>query len=238
MGSWISSLFSTTASPSRAWSESPYDIPIVLVGLTETGKSHFLSMLVHETGNTSETQHPTYGFYMESVTHHSYSFNFTELGFLVLESAGPRYVQQTRTRCVMWFIDEHDTLEEIHLARSYVMRLAAPETTQGGWVPPCLCIVHNVGRPRARRRKAVLLNGAQWKEPDAAHFHQSSSSRRGVPWSELRLHADTYQLGILYRHIMVMQLSYTDRDAPRLCFDWIIDKTTRYPFPPPSSPVI
>jgi len=41
----------------------PPPVRVALVGLSETGKSHFLSVVCGDGSPNDETRHPTYGFY-------------------------------------------------------------------------------------------------------------------------------------------------------------------------------
>ena len=226
MGSWWSlpSVASTTT------------IRVAVVGHTETGKSHFVS---HVSGDVdTATKWPTYGIYTGTIAYGGYKLEFNEIGFLAAPTASVEPYD-----CVMWFIDSHDSVEDILDMRNYVISMAMAEQQplskkqkqhqppptfdklmetssggDGGRVP--LCIVHNHGRPFWRRDE--ISRERRWITGDP---QTRLPLQKPVEWGDLRRTCQIEHLELLYSAIAAMQLSYTDPDAPRLLFDWIISKT-------------
>jgi hypothetical protein len=203
-----------------SWWSTPETIRIAVIGHTQTGKSHFVDRV--SGGDGDETRKQTYGTYAGNIGYGGRRLEFVETGFLARASL------QTLDGydCVMWFIDSHSTLEEILEMRNYVVAVAlgvvAEQSTRKrdrrNVVPPPrldqissvtrrvpLCIVHNTGRP----------------------FPCRHNNNNNVAWTDLRQACQVNHLQTLYSDIVVTQLSYTDADAPRLLFDWIIDSVAK-----------
>jgi|WetSurMetagenome_2_1015567.scaffolds.fasta_scaffold00643_17 hypothetical protein len=196
---------------------------VALVGLTETGKSHFLSVLC---GDGTEVLTPTFG--LDRVQYRlgrGKAVKFVEFGWSVLrhDNDNDEIIIGHSNRgesepfdSVVWFIDEHDTLIDVQEARSAL--LAFLETQPTGYLP--LCIVINKGRPRTRRR--IIEHGRWSSRPD------EQPPERIVNWVSLPEFVDMSSLG---RHfggaVYATELSYRDPQAAALCLDWIMDATTR-----------
>lgn len=205
---------------------------VVLVGATETGKSHFLA---HAIGDGSQTACPTFGTSRETCIHNGVAIEFMESGSLAHRSGGPEYCQMLlepffgrdhwkcsvapggATGCLAWFIDEHDTVEDIHLARNdviFIQRYFADKLS--------LLVVYNMGRPRVRRR--AIVPGSQghpvWREavddpkpPPTVHV--------AVHWEYLADVIDQRWLESVFARVMVTQLSYRDNRTIYSILDWL-----------------
>jgi len=187
---------------------------VALVGLTETGKSHFLSVLCGDgTEVTAQSHGPTCG--MDRVHYRAgrRTVEFVEFGWTLLTTGVTRDLQKEDEpfHTLVWFIDAHDTQADVHDARSVIL---AFRETQPSTV--ALCIVLNKGRPHARRR---LISRGRWAEPD-----EQGHGERKVSWSLLPAFAD---IPALRNHfgagVYATELSYMDPHAAALCLDWIID---------------
>src|SRR5208282_5428689 len=110
MGSWWSSSSVAEAAASTT-------IKVAVVGHTETGKSHFVSRVSGDVDTA--TRRPTYGNYAGSISYGGYRLEFTEIGFLAAPTASVEPYD-----CVMWFIDSHDSVEDILDMRNYVISMA------------------------------------------------------------------------------------------------------------------
>jgi hypothetical protein len=159
---------------------------------------------------------------------------FTEIGFLAIASVP----SVESIDCVMWFIDSHDTVEDILGFRNNIVSIATPvvvvaQKQDKRQLPPRLedlssaaekrvplCIVHNGGRPFFKRQD---IQAGEWVDSE-----RGGSLPVPVKWEALRRVCQVDQLldQRLYSDVVLTQLSYTDPHAPELLFDWIISKTT------------
>jgi hypothetical protein len=194
---------------------------VALVGLTETGKSHFLSVLFGDgTEVLAPTHGPTNGVDRMLCRQGSRAVEFVEFGWSIL-ARGANGDFQTRQPfdTIVWFIDEHDTMCDVHEARSALLGFMETQS-----VPTSLCIVFNKGRPRARRR---IIAGSRWIDCHAsaqvAHW-EGTRGDRTVSWDALREFVDITALSALFvTGIYCTELSYRDPQSAALCLEWIID---------------
>lgn len=188
---------------------------IVLVGLTETGKSHFLA-LVGQGELNSATYKPTHGLYEEVLVYGKKRIQMVEFGSLICSSWKVIYSQrQEHVAGVMWFIDSHDTAEDIYTARNRLLHMTGEHL-------PFLCIVHNTGRPRRKRRKCQVLPIVEWSEDcDDEDEGGFKGGFKGVDWSQLGKVVNFDMLERIYKSVYMTQLSYTDKTCPTLLAEWI-----------------
>jgi len=218
MGSW----FSSAQSPSNT-------IKIVMIGNTETGKTHFLHKTCGDAEQSAPTK-PTFGKDHGKLVHGGITYDFTELGFMSLNPLPDNYFDHETVQCVMWFIDNHDSIEDIFPIRSKLLSLmnARDETLPD--IP--LCVVHNVGRKHRRRRSCLpAASGPKWVDYDVAKGDKTSQ-RFIVEWNKLSRTIDMEMLKQYFSSICVTELSYTESGTPALIFDWIYKNA---PTLPPSS---
>lgn len=189
-------------------------INILLSGPTDSGKSHFLGVAAHA---DPQEERPTYGTDIECITHAGHRLRFIEVGAAVAARSDfdCELVQRHKVDCVMWFIDEHDTAEQILAWRSRILRMAA----FGGWIPPALCVIHSCGRPWFERR-AVTADRRGW-----IAAKPSPERSRPVRYDDLKALIDTHGLRAMYDRLAMLQMSYSDADAPFMAFDWIVRAT-------------
>jgi len=191
-------------------------IRVALVGLSETGKSHFLSVVCGDGTPNDETRHPTNGFYRESMVYRRRRIEFVEFGWMNVARGlcEDRHDGGRPFDLLMWFIDEHDTRDQVQVARSHVLGFVMAEQR-----PMALCVILNKGRPYAERHAIV---GQEWMEdrqlPPSAH-------RPGtLTWHGLHGLVDAPALRKLFpRGLYTTELSYRDPQAAALCLDWILD---------------
>jgi hypothetical protein len=191
-------------------------VHVAVIGLTDTGKSHFLSLLSEGVLNI-ETTHPTFGSYETVFSYRRRRIVLTEMGSHVYQSWKNQFMAQNFS-CIMWFIDEHDTLEDIYKARNRLVE-ATRETMKR--IP--LCVVHNIGRPHAHRRYTTLKNGKlEWREDD----DDNGMRIVAVPWVHLSDALNVSYLEMLHKTVYLTQLSYRDRVSPVFLLDWILNAAT------------
>lgn len=208
---------------------------IAVVGLTETGKSHFVSRVTEGIEN-AETQSPTCGTYDAELTYGRKRIRLTELG----ASVGPTWQHMfgmTDFDCILWFIDSHDTTEDIYAARNMMM-----QATQDVHCP--LCIVHNTGRPHAVRRQiaskvsvgrrnyandggsggggGISRTLYEWKDTQICPADECECKPVPVRWKHLRQVAGLEYLSSLYRRVHAVRLNYVNADAVTILLDWVI----------------
>lgn len=139
---------------------------------------------------------------------------FDEFGYLA------RSITRTGYNHVMWFIDRHDTANDIQHARSFVLAFAEAQQHK----PRALCVVHNMGRPRLRRRHIDPVSRRWWcSDDDTATAVVTEQRGRAVAWEELAMVVDAELMQRDYGRIKFMQLSYKDADVLSLAMDWIIN---------------
>jgi len=145
----------------------------------------------------------------ETMTYRGRQMSFCEFGWLGTSRGLCSLQRDVSYDCLLWFIDEHDTHEEIQLARSHVLGFVLP---QHG--PTALCIVLNRGRPFAARH---AIRGCSWIDDD-------SPPQPVRTWSSLATCTDARGLCSLYtRGVYLTELSYGDEQAATLCLDWLLD---------------
>lgn len=185
---------------------------VALVGLSETGKSHFLSVLC---GDGSPPLAPTHG--LDRVQYPSTGpvAEFVEFGWTTLALGANRDFQTDMPfDSIVWFIDEHDSLLDVQAARSMLLGFAEtqPSTT-------ALCIVLNKERPYVHRR---AIRQGRWSEDMWEPYEE-----RRVNWSVLCDFADTTALKPHFGGgVYATELSYSDPHAAALCLEWIVDPGT------------
>ena len=208
-------------------SSSSSEIKVALIGLTETGKSHFLGVV----GDAVLPSHPTHGTEEITITHGKQQLRFTELGACIGESWAALF-EARKFDCVMWFIDQHDTFEEICEGRNRLLHAvvpsssSAPHTKTFRQIP--LCIIQNRGRSLEQRRsveKIVTSRGNRskyvWLDLNPA-AEGSSSSNGGVSWERLPSIINIDHLSSVHTGVYLTQLSYTDDYALNQLLDWIV----------------
>jgi len=186
---------------------------VALVGLSETGKSHFLSMLCGDGTEVAASTHgPTHGIDRVQCQVGSRPVEFVEFGWTILaRGAKEDFQTQKPFDTLVWFIDCHDTLADVHEARSALLGFVETQT-----IPTALCIVLNKGRPRTHRR---VIKGDRWSD-----VLDAQRGERVVSWLVLAEFADTTSLGEYFRAgIYATEMSYTDPQSAALCLEWIID---------------
>jgi hypothetical protein len=194
---------------------------VALVGLSETGKSHFLSVLCGDGTEVLGTLHgPTQGLDRVLWRAGQRQVEFVEFGWTALARGIKGDVREGQLfDTIVWFIDEHDTLVDVYHGRSAL--LAFVETQD---VPTGLCIVLNQGRPYVERR---VISRGRWT--DIPETHEDDARRlphggRAVAWSVLTEWADTVALSPHFTSgIYATELSYTDPASASLCLEWILD---------------
>jgi hypothetical protein len=208
MGSLLSRVKPKAATPRR----------VALVGLTETGKSHFLSVLCGDGTEVMSAVHgPTYGMDRVQWRIDGQPVEFVEFGWASL-AVGVKEDLQTGQPfdTIVWFIDEHDTLTDVLRARSAL--LAFVETQS---IPTALCIILNKGRPRPIRRS---VQEGRWVV-DSVVDAVPQGGDRIVDWVLLPKFADVTGLARYFvGGIYTTELSYTDSQAASLCLEWIMDQ--------------
>jgi hypothetical protein len=189
-------------------------VQVALVGLSETGKSHFLSVVCGD----EETSRPTHGVNRSSLMYRRRRIEFVEFGWLVVKRGLSSEHVQMQPDVVVWFIDEHDSREEVQVARSQVLGFVM---ARNATKPMALCVILNRGRPTPRRRAIV---GRDWV--DALEMNEQGPILR---WASL---SDTVDEQGLHPHfprgIYMTELSYRDPQAATLCMDWMLDPTPRH----------
>lgn len=122
-----------------------------------------------------------------------------------------------RSCYIMWFIDEHDSLEEVLAARNHVTFIRSYFATR---ISLGLCIVHNIGRPRDKRRLIDCDAKGQvaWREPS---LNSILKARQPVPWEILPDIIGFDGLSNLFPRSCMTQLSYTDRNTIYKIMDWL-----------------
>ena len=207
MGNW----FSPSAAAAVLTRE--YRIKIVLIGHTETGKSHFLNKVVSDDVGYRETTHPTYGMYADTLRREGVIYDFSELGYVSLPVCPSDYLDTERAQCVMWFIDSHDTIEDIYPMRDKIISMMNGRDVEQPRIP--LCVVHNIGRPRCRRRKCVTgANGYEWAD-------NNGNTGERVTWNALSGVIDVPFMKQFFSAVCISELSYSECDTPALLFLWI-----------------
>jgi hypothetical protein len=194
-------------------------IRVALVGLSETGKSHFLSVVCGDGTPNDETRHPTNGFYRETMVYRRRRIEFVEFGWMTV-ARGLCSDQQEQDRSfdlLMWFIDEHDTRDQVQVARSHVLGFV-----MGGQRPMALCVLLNKGRPFARRH-AIVNHDWDLKNNDDDNKEQGRGAQH-LTWQGLHRLVDAPGLRSLFpRGLYTTELSYRDPQAAALCLDWVLD---------------
>ncbi len=210
---------------------------VAVVGLTDTGKSHFVSRVTEGIENT-ETTRPTCGTYDAELTYGRKRIRLTEMG----SSVGPTWQHMFGTTdfdCILWFIDSHDTAEDVYAARNMMM-----QATQDVHCP--LCIVYNMGRTHMRRRTIVSKVSVgrgnyandggsggggglsrtfyEWKDDQEESCLAEECECQPVPvrWKQLAQVAGLDYLSTLYRRVHAVRLNYGNAEAVTLLFDWVI----------------
>lgn len=200
-------------------------VRVAVIGLTETGKSHFVSRVTEGIENI-ETKRPTCGTYDAELAFGKKRIRLTEMG----ASVGPTWQHMFGTTdfdCILWFIDSHDSDEDVYAARNMMM-----QATQDVHCP--LCVVYNTGRPRTWRRPIVskVCIGREeglartlyeWAEdgPDCARH-----AWRPVKWKDLPDVVGTSYLATLYKGVGVIRLCYGNAESVTLLLDWVIAAVT------------
>jgi hypothetical protein len=187
---------------------------VALVGLSETGKSHFLSVLCGDGTEVLETLHgPTQGLDRVMWRAGQRQVEFVEFGWSVLSRGIKGDVREGQLfDTIVWFIDEHDTLTDVHHGRSAMLAFVETQT-----VPTGLCIILNQGRPNAERR--VISHGRWTDRPEPRE-----QRRPTVTWSVLMEWVDGVALSSHFASgIYATELSYTDPTSASLCLEWILD---------------
>ena len=213
---------------------------MAVVGLTETGKSHFISRVTEGTAN-SETTRPTCGTYEADLSYAKKRIRLMEMGASVGPTWQHLFVCQSMG-CILWFIDSHDTYEDVCAARNMLL-----QATQDAWSSP-LCVVYNIGRPRPKRRPIVSkisigsANGPgdggdgggagfsrtmyEWENEDDALNHRfkfEEDARQAYPvsWEQLPHVVGVSHLSSLFRRVHLTRLVYAT-SAVETLLDWVI----------------
>lgn len=196
--------------------EAASTVHVALMGLTETGKSHFINVLSNDS-TSKRTERPTNGTERAVISYRSKKIAFTEFGSRIGQ-LWAHELQQDPYTCVMWFIDEHDTAEDILVARNR-MHHACLNSPGKHDIP--LCVVFNMGRPRIKRRDIYAeLSTLAWKDPTLPAFVPSKGGIVG--WDMLSGVMDLRFLEAAHRSVYVTQLSYNDGETPIFLMDWVL----------------
>lgn len=193
---------------------------IYLTGDTETGKTHFLCMLMRDGRPDSDTQHPTMGYNQEIAdiklpddTHRR--IRIIDVGSCMSKqlSNGTLLDAEERASAIMWFVDEHDTLHDVIGFRNNIIQLG--KLCDGSRIP--LCIVQNIGRPRLVRRR---VENGKWTES----VDNGETIFKTVAWDEIPKKCDLEHLKLVYpAGVIWAQLDYRDRDCVPLIMQRILD---------------
>jgi hypothetical protein len=152
---------------------------VSILGHSNSGKSHFLSVVCGDGSPNDETRHPTAGYYCETLCHAGVDIDFVEHGWTTV-AMGCYGLWRERVDMLMWFIDEHASRTQVQLARSHLLGFVQEHPGIGG-----LCIILN-------RRLNASIEGIAWNQlhalcdVDALH----GLFARGVFLSELSYEDD------------------------------------------------
>lgn len=199
-------------------------IRVAIVGLTDTGKSRFISMVTEGAPN-SETLSPTCGTYEGDVSFAHQRIRLVEMGSSVGDTWRHLF-GLSQFDCILWFIDSHDSLEEILSARNRL--LAATLDTH------CpMCIVHNTGRQAMTRRDIIMSTEMSrgitrtvysWKPREKRQ--QQLREAHPLAWDHIPDMIGMRYLAQLYRCIHITQLSYRNPESITAILNWVIIVTT------------
>lgn len=179
----------------------PVAINTMVIGLHDSGKSHFIKTA---SGDSDPTDGPTFGVYTASVRYRKRRVTFLEVPPWSLYLLP----HQPQPSVLIWFVDAHDTLTEVYDGRNLMLHVL---TRVPGSITR-VCLVHNVGRPHANRREA--FDGRYLPPRSAAAAEEPAVSWTGVLdvfFASLHTGLDLY----------ATQLSYTDPKTPLRLMDWI-----------------
>jgi len=230
MWNWISSLFTTTTTTTETPKHGQTVIKIAVIGNTETGKTHFISKVASSEEGFWDTLRPTFGTYRMDLAHKSrknVTFELTEIGYTALNNFPVDYIETEGIQCIMWFIDCHDSAEDIYPIRSVLLRFMDQFSSKKHRQPPLLCIIHNIGRPHVYRNKCIRSSSSKgngnyvWVKDENA----CQRNRSPVKWENLRKVIGTKEMSDKFSGIIMSELSYTEADTPAMVFDWIYRKS-------------
>lgn len=135
-------------------------IEILIIGLPNSGKTHFLDMLVY---SGDLTRRPTIGIYQAATTFDGYQLDFVEYGGGVYKSW--EHLQYAKTsRALYVFVDPHETPINMTKLHGYMMM----QLVKMGRKRP-ICVILN-GETSEMKRKQVV-----------AHFQLRDLSSHGWP---------------------------------------------------------
>jgi len=184
--------------------------------MSETGKSHFLSVICGDGTTNDETLHPTNGYYCETLMHAGVTLDCVEFGWLVVQ----RGCRQERKLVpgdgmgdfdvLLWFIDEHDGRADVQLSQSHMLGFVMAQQQ----VPLGLCVILNRGRPHASRH---VIKDNRWHDDDGEHRDQS-----GMSWETFKSWIALDSLAPHFpRGVHASELSYRDGFGADLILDWV-----------------
>lgn len=179
---------------------------VLVVGLHDSGKSHFIQTVTCDGYGKEDA--PTFGLYESSTTYKRQRVTFCEMPPSSLYLL-PDIAERGDISIVMWVVDAHDTQTDVYDGRNTFLHVVASLASQEAR----LCLVHNVGRPHPVRR--VAIHGA-YKEP--ASQAATTTTERCMSWEEvLAVFLDACKDRPRY----ATQISYTDAKTPIALMDWI-----------------
>ena len=190
------------------------NIDVALMGLSDTGKSHFLGTIG---GPEYAQQRPTNGTETLPLRYRGRLIRLTEFGGCRSESWA-HLMQVTRYSCIIWFIDSHDSLEDILTARNRIHDACMrPQLILSKM--PALCIVHNMGRPHSIRRNVeAAMHTMEWAE------HRTTRDAGGaIVWADLPAVVDLAYLEKVHGPVYLTQLSYQDLEVPVFLLNWVLE---------------
>lgn len=186
-------------------------IRVLVVGLHDSGKSHFIKTATCDTATKEEEDRPTFGVYESSTMYRRRRITFCEMPPSSLYLL-PSYRHQS---VVIWFVDAHDTLTEVYDGRNiflHIVNTLAADDDKNTRV----CLVQNIGRPHSARRRVVF---GRYAEADTS---TSPVRERPVEWERL---LDIFHSALPNddnnANRFATQISYKDAKAPLVLMDWI-----------------
>jgi hypothetical protein len=231
-----------------SWQTKSDVIKVAMVGLTESGKSHYLSEM---TEMYYTVVGPTNGVETTLVSDRRWSFAFMEYGFYAMNRLldndnwwrNPLHV---KCDCVMLFIDVNDThsdvrtlssdfffllelfffsFSQVMLARNLATRFAAFQNKPGQPSRIPLVVIHNNGRPRKQRRNIVKVTHSQITRLSWDDETQKTEEPSEPPliWEYLERVIDVpYLTQHFFSSVNLAQVSTSHNiEARDILFDWI-----------------
>lgn len=201
-------------------------VQILAVGLPNTGKTHFLS-LMSEGRMLHDTGHHTPGYFEADALYRQKRFRVRELGGIFYKQWSRMLPRDMYLHCVFWFVNDSDCSEELYRSRNAVLSLLRSSSNLSE-VP--VCVIQNVGMPKMTREVEIQrISGMGCAAADNRIKYNPYTPCAGTKLKTIEDVRDRLDLRALSsdRDVYMTQISYTEGSSFQSLFDWILDQTRK-----------